>query len=255
MKITSIHLVLLLSLALAFSACKKDDFEGEMEIAMTDSPGNYASLKVELTKVEIEGPDNAWITLNDEARIYTVTDLTNGTTATIANQASLSAGAYSKVRLTIGSRSSIRASLGGPELNFASITRTSVEIPVNVEVSAEARTRILLDFNVGESVGEVLGAFNLDPTLTWIQNENTGVSGSLEASAKAYLEFSRDSGSQSYSCYSDDNGRFKVIGMASGTYTATISPRDGQGFASATTVTNVTVQDGNITALGTIDLQ
>lgn len=247
--------LLILSFAFAtffLSGCKEEDgFSGSMEVEMTDGPGEYVRVDVEIEKVELKHESDGWITLTNDSRVYTVTDLTNGNTAMIASKSDLKAGFYSQARITFGSNSSIQASLASALINFNNSTEEAVVIDINYNVEAETNNTILLDFRVAESIVEGLGTYLLDPTINYVQDPETGVQGELEGNAKAFVKL--EGNGRSYDTYSDENGKFMIQGSVSGEYNLIIEPRSDQGYAQ-TTIQGVVVVDGEITNMGTVNL-
>lgn len=247
--------ILLLSIFVyAFTGCKKDEFSGEFEVEMTDSKGDYARVDVEISKVEAYHEGSGWVDLESNSRVYTVSDLTNGKSVVIASRNDLEVGRYSKLRLTIGGNSSISAALGGNLANFSAIAKSTVEIDIDYDLESKNKQSALIDFHLGSSIEQSLtGAFTLDPVITWAKDKDTGVQGTFDSNVRGWVQFS--SGSNSFDAYTDASGNFFIRGMASGNYTATCYPATGNGFAEAYTVSNVQVQNGQITSMGTLTFE
>lgn len=76
--ITLFKFLLLLAVGLALSGCSQtkplanapqtyaDDAPGCFTVSLTDSPGNYSGLTVEILKVEAYLENRGWVVLNDE---------------------------------------------------------------------------------------------------------------------------------------------------------------------------------------------
>lgn len=283
MKKPIVSLIVAIAAMVSFTACDKQDNEemGALTVKMTDAPGDYAALNVEITKVDVYSESSGWVTISNESRIINVLELTNGAETTLAHSSSVKAGVYTKAAVHFGSNNSVQIHSGGQQHSLDMGAAGSVTVDINVEVKAEAQAaaEVLLDFNVAESVAEVNGVFTLHPTVTEIDDPETGVSGQVQGVAIAAVMLSN--GSMSYSGYTDANGHFLIRGVAAGTYTMNIEgqsdlgaaiegtvsggiglPGLAQGGANAgtailltATYPNVVIVKGEVKSMGSITLQ
>lgn len=260
---------------LAFSSCKKDETEPTEEqaaqtesfkVRMTDNPGNYSELDVEITKVEVYRDNSEWITLNGNTQVVSVLDLTNGEEVDLAFKQDVAFGAYSKVRLTFGTNNELKfnsfAQAGGiaSSVNLAwnGSTSQTVEVEINEQVDASTGANILLDFNVQESIIDAGTQYLIDPTVTLISDVSTGVQGEVQNDTRAAIVLTNDANATiKFDGYTNDDGEFLIRGMVDGTYTMTVSPdQDEDGSLNDSyTVNNVVIVQGEITQTGTIVLQ
>ncbi|MBI1288000.1 MAG: DUF4382 domain-containing protein [Flavobacteriales bacterium] len=262
----------------AFSSCEKEDMNpdpdgpaaGSFAVKMTDAPGDYDALDVEITNVEAYLEGSGWISLNNEVQAVSVLDLTNGAETQLAYQGDADAGVYSKVRITFGNDNSLSFDsgtdlgfdLGGMtgganatiDLNWANSGSHQVIIDIDKEVSADVGAEILLDFHVMESVIQNGQQFVLNPTISLIEDASTGVHGKIEGAESAAVQVT--DGNNSFSSYTDASGQFLVRGMQDGTYTVTLMPsQQGHGMLDHLqdqTIEGVVVAQGRITQMGTI---
>ncbi len=268
----------------AFTSCEKkvdnDAKEGGVSINMTDAPGDYAALNVEIERVDIYSESSGWVTLSNETQMVNVLELTNGVETNLATSTELEAGLYTQVAVYFGSNNSIQAQADGQFAELDLGGESMIVVDINEEISANSNTDILLDFNVAESVVEVGGVFTLDPEVNEIEDTETGIQGQIDTDVIAHVTLSN--GSESFSGYTDASGYFLLRGMGEGSYTLTIEAEDEnasgsgsvggslglgieipglvQGSAGAEgmiTVTqeNVTVVEGEITQMGMISIQ
>lgn len=239
-------------LASGFTSCKKDDEEkgNTFKVRMTDGPGDYAQLNVQVTSVDIYSANQGWVNLSSQTQSVNVLSLTNGAELELASASQVNAGVYSKLRITFASQASIVLVGGGSSisLNWTGGTQ-QVEIVINEEVSGSSGANVLVDFNVAESVTEVGGIFNLNPVISVISDENTGVKGKVEGASSVMVKL--QNGSRSYSTYVNAQGNFLLRGMEPGTYTAYFM---ASGALTAHEEDNVTVTQGQITNMGTVNL-
>ena len=176
-----------MALGLIFTACEKDDNSNSVssstqassfKVKMTDAPGDYAALNVEITGVEVYRESEGWITLSNEAQYINVLDLTNGTETTLAFQGNVEAGTYTKLKVSFGEQNTLQVnsdvSLAGLTLQAMSTTTLDwngpkeVEIVIDEQVDAFNQGEVLLDFQVAQSIKEDVRSFVIDPMITVI---------------------------------------------------------------------------------------
>lgn len=267
-------------IGLFFAACKKENVAtnnpsstsqaGTFKVRMTDAPGDYEGLYVEIDKVEAYLEGSGWVLLNNQAQMVSVLDLTNGAETNIAYQSNVEAGAYSKLRLTFGENNSIKLN-SSSELGLqlpAGVSSTAtldldagamlgaertVEIEIDETVSAEAGANVLLDFNVAQSVIESPEGWMLDPIITSIKDELTGVKGKIEGAVQASITIQTLDGE--FNTYTDASGSFMIRGLEPGTYSVLINAEvEGKSTNNIRTVNGVTVVEGRIENMGTIQM-
>lgn len=266
------------TMLVTFSSCEKEDMNpdpdgpapGTMTVKMTDAPGDYEALDVEITNVEAYLEGSGWVSLNNQAQMVSVLDLTNGAETQLAFDGEAQAGVYSMIRVTFGNNNSLSFDagtdlgfdLGGLtgganatiDIDFASTTSNQVVIEIDREISADAGAEVLLDFHVMESVIQTGQQFVLDPTITVINDTRTGLRGQIEGAASAAVVVT--DGENAFSSYTDASGHFLIRGMEDGIYTVTLMPsQEGLGLlehADDQTIESVTVVEGRITQMGTI---
>ena len=112
MKTLSKISVVALGAMVAFASCKKDESidnsstpgntsgNKSMKVRMTDNPGNYQALDVEITSITAYNSSTGdWVELNGNAQTVSVLELTNGEEDEIAFKSNLDAGVYTKVKM------------------------------------------------------------------------------------------------------------------------------------------------------------
>lgn len=272
---------------IAFTACEQqvdnNGREAGVTIKMTDAPGDYAALNVEIERVDIYSESSGWVTLSNETQMVNVLELTNGVETTLASSSELEAGLYTQVAVHFGSNNSIQVQSDGAYAELDLGGESSIVVDIAAEVSASASTEVLLDFNVAESVVEINGVFTLDPSVQEIEDSETGVQGQIEGNAFANVTLTGAEGS--FSAYTDASGSFLIRGMGEGSYTLTIEAQgesqgevggsaelgleagfgipglveggaEGQANGTITaSYENVLIAEGEITQMGTISLQ
>lgn len=255
--------ILGITIALTTVACKKESIEpndsndqtaSSFKVRMTDAPGDFAALDVEITKVEAYLQNEGWVTLNNQSQVVSILDLTNGAETTIAQQSAVSAGLYTRVRLTFGSNNSLSLtdSILGSTINANLILGSSqqVEILIDEQVSAGTNASVLLDFQVAQSIFEQSQEYILDPAVTLIEDESTGVQGQVEGAATAMIILS--DGENEFSTFINAQGKFLIRGVEDGVYDLIIEA--GNEATESTILSGVVIVQGQITQMGTIEL-
>jgi hypothetical protein len=244
---------------LSIQSCNKNKgtSQGQMEVRMTDSPGDFVALNVEIMKIEAYLENSGWVTINEITKEINILDLTNGAEVTIASSTSVQAGVYSKLRLTFSGENSLTFNEANGSntvnLSFSSTNSHQVEIPIHCEVNVGVTSSILLDFNVGSSIAEAGGGYTLNPMISEIVDPSTGVQGNVSGSAKAAISLSN--ASHNASTYTNANGYFMIKGVPDGTYLLKIETKgQGEVFASQKSIQNVTITKGQIKSLGSIQI-
>lgn len=243
--------VVCMIIALGFTSCKKEEAKGNtFKVRMTDSPGDFVQLNIQITGVDAYMTNKGWVNLSSQTQSVNVLTLTNGNEIVLANATSVDAGVYTKLRIRFASQASIMLVGGGSTLalNWTGGTQ-EVEIDINQNISADAGANLLLDFNVAQSVTELGGIFSLNPMITVIQDEETGIQGTLNGAANAMVQVSN--GNNTYSTYVNAQGKFMLRGLTPGNYTIAVME---SGSDQTQQVGNATVNKGEITQVGTLDV-
>lgn len=254
-------LVVAVLLAIGLTSCEKEQIEAAapadrtMKVRMTDAPGDFAALNVEITKVEVFSRSEGWVTLENQSQIHDVTELTNGKEVVIAAAANLKAELYTELRLTYGVASSLSLELfSGTTIDHNLAIQSSTVIPIEANLESQNGLSLLIDFHAAESVIESAGEYFLDPVVTWVEDSRTGVQGELEAQTSAAIMLMTEGGNGeiSFSTLTDAQGRFLIRGVEAGTYDLLVQFRDGANELKEMTIEGVVVTEGQITQMGSL---
>jgi hypothetical protein len=274
MKTTKFLSVCVAIVATVLVSCKKESEvapnpgnassgRSSFNVKMTDAPGDYAALNVQIAKVEVFGAESGWITLSNSIHNVNVIDLTNGAETMLAANAAVDAGLYTKLKITFGEQYALKlnagAEYGGVSLSTATDVKLSwvgpkeVILVINKQMEASASADLLIDFEVTESVTKFGDEYVITPVMEIIDDAKTGLRGQVSAAAHAAVEVSN--GANHFSTYADANGNFLVRDLLEGPATVTILPTPEEikkGLPKEFKIENVIVSKGQIKNMGTI---
>jgi hypothetical protein len=243
--------------ALLAVSCSKDENTNStaetssVSIRMTDAPGNYDAVYIDLQGVEITGSAGNATLLNVHPGIYNLLDFANGVDTLIAS-GNLQAGKIEQVRLILGSNNSVVVDSVSYPLSTPSAQQSGLKLQVHETFIAGIAYQLLLDFDAAESiVAEGNGSYQLKPVLRVIE---TAISGSIKGRVLpvgVQSTVTANNGSASYSTVTDLNGNFLLQGVPAGTYTVTVTPPNPY---LPVTLNTVSVTTGVITDVGDINL-
>lgn len=261
------HLFLFLfALVSGFVSCSSDDDsagtdndKARVAIKLTDAPGDYEHVFVEVEDVMIkttaEGSDEeGWVSLEGvNTGVIDLLSLTGGVTELLIDT-QLEAGYLHQIRLVLGDANTIVVkNAEGEEQEFAlktpSAEQSGLKVMVGEELEAGEDYTFILDFDVDKSVVRTgNGGYNLKPVIRMAVEENSGsIVGSVHPTTEQVL-ITVQNAAVNASAYTDANGNFQVHGLPAGTYKVTATPAAGSGLNIAT-VTNVTVGGGETITL------
>ena len=244
--------------ALLMGSCQKDNNSttasgtAALTIRMTDGPGNYDKVNIDLQSVEIMSETEGKVMLNTNPGVYNLLDFSNGMDTVIAT-GTLKTGNISQVRLILGSNSSVV--VGGQTYPLAtpSAEESGLKLQLQNSLVAGVSYSLLLDFDASKSiVQQGNGGYLLKPVIRLIDSAVTGaIMGSVSPVTLHATITAEAADSVSYSTVTNASGSFLLRGVPQGTYTVTITPDLP---ALPVIINNVTVTTGASTDLNIITL-
>jgi hypothetical protein len=183
MKKGNVLLILTTVCSLFFlQACKKDAVSGgpvtdpvgsgAIKIDLTDAPGNYLEVNVDIKQVRIHVADDStsndgWIDLPTNAGIYNLLDLQNGIDTTVVDSTFIPGGKVSQIRFVLGPHNSVMTSDSViHDLKVPSGEQSGLKINVHKSIPAGQTLHVLLDFDAEKSVMEKgNGDFMMKPVI------------------------------------------------------------------------------------------
>ncbi len=247
-----------------------DNSEGTAQIAvkLTDAPGDYEKVMVEVEDVRIKleteadietdteaGEEEGWVSLEGvENQRINLLDLTGGVTELLA-ETEIPAGVLMEMRLVLGDNNTIVVDGQELVLNTPSAQQSGLKVQVGQELMADTYYTFILDFDVDKSVvSHGNGEYLLKPVLRLSVDEESGsIAGTVTPSTEPVLVEAQGANA-TVSAYTSAEGKFQLHGLEPGTYILTATPEEGLGFEVAV-VNNVEVEQGVVTELEPIFLE
>jgi hypothetical protein len=234
-----------------FTSCSNEETTTSFVVRLTDSPGDYEIVNIDIQAVEVHSDNGGWMTLDTNVDVYDLLTLTNGVETVIAND-DLPAGKVSQLRLILGDNNSVVVDEESYSLTVPSGSESGLKLQMHAELTEGITYSVLLDFDAAKSiVATGSGKYILKPVIKAITEAQDGaIQGSVLPAAESvavYAIIGDDTVSTSYA--TAGNADFFLGGLADGSYKIGFEPgelSDYQKFI----IENVTVSIGNVTDIG-----
>ncbi len=286
LKISLVAASLLVAFMLIFSGCTKNGIDasagGKVAVYLTDGPGEFDAVFIDIQKVEVKidtssaHKDNddrckddddrddhqkrkddygEWVDIKFTPAVIDVLSLRNGV-ETKLGEANILTGTVRKIRITLGTQNSVVKNGVTSTLELRNETNNFLYVKLydkHRERNANnSNVSVWVDFDVANSIYEKDGKFYLKPVLRPFNNKNFGeVEGKvLPLEAKAVVRITNGAGFNGVALPNRE-GKFKLRGLESGTYTVTV---EGLAPYLDKVISNVVVTKGKETELGVITL-
>lgn len=233
-----------------------------ISIRLVDGPGDFDHVYVEVIDVRVKVNDasegeEGWVSLDPiNTGVYDLLDLTGGVNVLLVDDFQIPSGMLNQIRLVLGDDNSVVIDGETFPLNTPSAQQSGLKIKVNQVLEPGFTYDYILDFDVDQSIviAGNSGNINLKPVI----NASAEVSSGIIQGAVNPFDFQVTASvlvdGEVVSTYADESGNFMLYGVPAGTYTLTLTPDPDSGYLE-TIVENVEVVNGQITNIGTIDLQ
>lgn len=238
-------------------SCESDPGNARIAVYLTDAPGDYQEVNIEVIGVEVHsnegGQAEGWKTLDVEAGVYNLLELTNGLD-TLLGSIELPAGKVSQLRLILGSNNSIKVNGVTHALSTPSGQQSGLKLGINAQLEEGITYKVLLDFDVARSI--VLkgnGGWSLKPVIRSIVEAQSGAIGGqvnpLDSTPAIYAISGTDTVG---TAFTNEAGQFLLRGLPAGTYNVSFVPNSNY---TTKTVENVSVSLGEVTDMGTVVIE
>lgn len=242
-------------IGLIMNSCSDENTKASYPVAikMTDAPGPYDAVFVDVQGVEVTGSGGETVILNAKKGIYDLLKLSNGVSTLIATD-TLETSKVEQIRLILGTNNTVV--LGGVTypLSTPSADQSGLKLQVHQTLQQGILYEILLDFDANKSIVVTgAGTYKLKPVIRTIQTAITGsIKGAISPVGMAVVTaVSVADPTLSYSTNVNIVGDFMVMGLPAGAYNLTITPVSPLLVA---VKSNITVTAGVVTNIGTIVL-
>ena len=247
----TIFMTFVVAMAITLNSCSSDSSSSKnypYKVSMTDAPGPYSEVNVDIQSVEVTGDNGQTVILNTTAGVYNLLDFTNGVNVLLATSV-LNDANVEQVRLILGPNNTIVKDGITYPLSTPSAEQSGLKLQVNQTLIADIDNTILIDFDANTSVIETgNGTYKLKPVLRTVVTAVTGIiTGSVLPLGTLAVVSATSTSNLVYTSSVDATGNFKIVGLPAGSYTFTITPAAP---ALPVTVLNVNVIAGASTSAG-----
>lgn len=246
-----------------FASCDKkaDSGSAKLKVSLTDAPGDYAAVNVDVIGLEINRQttdvESGWQPLTlIKPGIINLLDLSNGRQLLLAS-ADLPAGDITQIRLKLGNKNTLVLKDGRTvALTTPSGQTSGLKLQINQELKADVTYEILLDFDAAKSVvprGNT-GQYNLKPV---IRTNTLAIKGGIRgkvtpAEAKPGILVISPANDTVAGAFTDAaTGNFIIKGISAGTYKVEFTSAAPYKLKENRTVT---VTNDAITEMGAVNL-
>ncbi len=162
---------LFLAASIAFTSCSKDDSAtSTLQVRMTDAPGAFSKVNVDIREVRVKMSDDTsstsgWITLATNVGIYDLLQFQNNRD-TLIGSGTIPQGNLKEIRLVLGSNNTVEVLGVVYPLTIPSGSESGLKIKLNQSLNTSFET-VLIDFDANASVRlETDGSYKLRPVIT-----------------------------------------------------------------------------------------
>jgi hypothetical protein len=156
----------IISAALLFAACKKNNGSTELKINLTDAPYDAQQVNVDIKEVNVNfnGDSTGWTKLETVAGIYDLLKLQNGVDTFLAS-GTVPTGTLKELRLVLGTQNTIMIDSVVYPLSTPSSQQSGLKIKMNHSLAAGLDS-LLIDFDATLSISkDGSGNYILHPVL------------------------------------------------------------------------------------------
>ena len=156
----------LLALTLLFASCKKDSDTTTLRIRLTDGPGDFQQVNVDIREITVKTANDTaqWISIPTNAGIYNLLDFQNGIDTLIA-VGPVPLDVLKEVRFILGPNNSVMVDSVLYPLTTPSAQESGLKVKIDKPLVVDINT-IVLDFDAAQSIKiEGNSGFKLHPVI------------------------------------------------------------------------------------------
>lgn len=262
LKRTFLGLSLPMLVVLTLAGCSKTEKSAaggaRMQVYLTDDPGNYESVFIDVQDVRINYSDDStqgWTSLDQVARgTYDILRLVNDKD-TLLGDVQLKGGRIQQIRLVLGPNNFVRINGINYPLQTPSAHQSGLKLRINQRVEEGVLYQLVMDFDAGRSIVKTGGGkYILKPVIrTSLKATGGGIKGFV-LPANAVTSVFAIKGADTVAGTQTANGAFIIRGLTAGTYNVGFLPADTTTYKPKT-VTAVMVNNNTVTTVDTVRLQ
>jgi hypothetical protein len=233
-------------------SCKKDRENATYRVYLTDQPGEYQHVYVDIQEIRIHTNNGGWMSpTNFNPGIYDLLEFNNGMD-TLLCSFELPAGKVTQIRLVLGSNNSVVINGISHPLTTPSGQTSGLKLNVHHEIVAGNSYQVWLDFDASKSVvANGNGGYLLKPVIRVFTDLTNGKIKGYVTPMLALPVVHAIQGQDTVSAIPNSDGFFMICGL-SGSYNVVVEPSVAT-FMNVS-INNVQVQYGLITDLGVITI-
>lgn len=225
---------------------------GTVTIHMTDGPGDFDAVNLEVLEVAAHRDGQGWEVLRDTPGMYDLNQLRNGVFAQLA-LATVPSGHYTQLRLKVGAASNVVVDGVPHPLDIPSGNESGFKLTGEFDVPPGGGMDVGLDFDAAQSVvvgGD--GSYTLKPTVRVMPLAASGsIRGSISPTNTVATVSVMQSGATVGTAETAVDGTFEIAVLPAGVYDVMVHPVSYYQDAS---VPGVTVSSGATTDIGIVEL-
>jgi hypothetical protein len=251
-------LLLVLSTSSLFISCTKEKNKSRLSIYLTDAPGAYDAVNIDIVSAEIKSSsdqgDDGWQQLPVNAGVYNLLEFANGMD-TLLSTVELPAGKVSQLRLKLGTNNTIvlNGSILPLPLFTPSAQTSGLKFNIHADLVEGVEYKLWIDFDCARSI-VVTGNidYKLKPVIrTFTEATSGAIQGNVQPVAAQAIVYAI-AGTDSLSAIPDPvTGDFLIRGVSAGTWKVVA---DGNNGYLDQSINNVSVSLGQVTVLDPITL-
>jgi len=213
-------------IGISLSSCTKDSAKSSypINVRLTDAPGPYSAVYIDLKGVEVTGSDGIAVAMNVHPGIFNLLNFSNGVD-TLISTGTLEVATVEQIRLILGPNNTLVVNNVTYPLSTPSADQSGLKLQVHQTLEAGVQYSVLLDFDAYKSI--VLtgnGTYKLKPVIRTIE---AAINGSIRGKITpigTLAVVTATSADLSYSTNVNLMGDFMLMGLPAGTYSVTITP-------------------------------
>lgn len=252
--------VTMLAAGIILGSCSEDSETARLVVRLTDAPGDYEAVNVDIEKVLIHRSEtasegsNGWMEL-ELAGIeepLNLLELSNGVDTLLA-QKEMPTGKISQIRLVLGDDNSVRVDGEDHSLKTPSGQQSGLKVQVHADLTPGIIYEIKLDFDAAQSIVSTgSGEYSLKPVIRSIVEAQSGaISGTVNDTSDLLTIVAVSDEGEQFSAFTTEEGQFLIQGIPPGTYSIEIRNTSGLLIQ---TMSQVEVELGEVYDLETIEL-